>query len=109
MESTLTSYHALDQVLRKKETWAKVSSFLGGGGGGVGVGGGGGGLGAGADAGLGERTFEIWGGGGENRVTFPSPSPLFASLFAPNQTTPTPPQTTSPPYTRLLLAQANET
>ena len=74
------------------------------------VGVGGGGLGAGADAGLGERTLEIWrGGGGENRVTFPSPSPLFASLFAPNQTTPTPPQTTSPPYTRLLLAQANET
>ena len=54
MESTLTSYHALDQVLRKKETWAKVSGFLGGGGGG---------LGAGADAGLGERTLEIWGGG----------------------------------------------
>ena len=74
------------------------------------VGMGGGGQGAGADAGLGERRFEIWGGGGrENRVAFPSPSPLFASLFAPNQTTPTPPQTTSASYTRLLLAQANET
>ena len=72
---------------------------------------GGGGQGAGADTGLGERRYEIWegGGGAQNRGAFPSPSTLFASLFAPNQTTPTPPQTTSAPYTRLLLAQANET
>ena len=72
---------------------------------------GGGGQGAGADTGLGERRYEIWegGGGGENRVAFPTPSTLFASLFAPNQTTPPPPQTPSAPYTRLLLAQANET
>ena len=71
------------------------------------VGMGGGGQGAGADAEREDLRFE--GGGGENRVAFPSPSPLFASLFAPNQTTPTPPQTTSASYTRLLLAQANET
>ena len=91
MESTLTSYHALDQVLRKKETWAKVSSFLGGGGGGVGVGGGGGGvLGAGADAGLGERTFEIWGGGGGEQSYLPLALSPFCISICPKPNHPHP-------------------
>ena len=55
------------------------------------VGAGGGGLGAGADAGLGERTFEIWGGRGEQSYLPLALSPFCISIRTkPNHPHPAP-------------------